>query len=342
MVRLSDVFVPAVYGSYTSLTNTENDALVQSGIIAQNTVMDRLASGGATVGTIPFWKDLDRTVEQNYSNDDPADIAVPGGITTGSMKYRKSYVNQSYGSMDLVSELLEQDPLEVIKARFDAYWVGRRQRRLLATLKGVFADNVANDSGDMVIDISGLAGEAARFNADAFIDAQFTLGDRAGGLAGMIVHSNVMKKMVKDDEIDTIRDSEGAIILRVYRDKFVMMDDTLPVSGAGADRIYTSYLFGAGAFGFAGEEGHAFALGEGQPANAAWVERTEQAGNGGGMEVIGERKTWLLHPFGFSWVEEGAAMAEFSPTDADLGLAAHWNRVVTRKDVPLAAIKSKA
>lgn len=340
MVRLSDVFIPAVYGSYTSLDTTENDALVQSGIIARNAVMDALASGGAKEGTIPFWKDLDRTIEQNYSNDDPADIAVPHGISTGTMKYRKSFVNQSFGSMDLVSELLEEDPLEVIKAKFDGYWIGRRQRRLLATLKGVFADNAANDGGDMIVDISGEAGEAARFNADAFIDAQFTLGDRAGGLAGMIVHSNVMKKMVKDDEIDTIRDSEGKVILRVYRDKFVMMDDTLPVTGSGADRIYTSYLFGAGAFGFGGEEGHAFALGEGQPASAAWVERTEQAGNGGGMEVIGERKTWLLHPFGFEWLE--GSLTEFSPTDADLGLAAHWNRVVSRKNVPLAAIKSKA
>lgn len=340
MVRLSDVFIPAVYGSYMSLDTTENDALIQSGIIARNTVMDRIARGGAKEGTIPFWKDLDRSIEQNYSNDDPADRAVPHGITTGTMKYRKSFVNQSYASMDLVNELLEEDPLEVIKAKFDGYWIGRRQRRLLATLKGVFADNAANDGGDMIVDISAEAGEAARFNADAFLDAQFTLGDKAGGLSGMVVHSAVMRKMVGDDEVETIRDSEGKVILRVYRDKFVMMDDTLPVTGVGPDRVYTSYLFGAGAFGFAGEEGHAFAEGEGIPAEGSWVERDEQSGNGGGSETIGERKTWLLHPFGFEWVE--GTLTEFSPTDADLGLAAHWNRVVGRKNVPLAAIKSKA
>lgn len=342
MVRLSNVFIPAVYGSYTSLNNTDNDALVNSGIIAQSELFDQIAAGGAVEGTIPFWNDLDRTVEPNYSNDDPADFAVPGGVTTGTMKYRKSYLNQSYGSMDLVKELNASDPLAHIKQRFDNYWIGRRQLRLLATLKGVFADNAANDSGDMIIDISAEAGEAARWNSDAFIDGQFTMGDRAGSLAAMIVHSNIAKKMVKDDDVDTVRDSEGRVILRTYKEKILLVDDSMPVTGAGADRIYTSYLFGEGAFGFGGEEGHAFAMGEGVPAEGVWFEREEQAGNGGGMETIGERKTQILHPFGFSWVEAGAALAEFSPTDADIGLAAHWNRIVSRKNVPLAAIKSKA
>jgi hypothetical protein len=84
-------------------------------------------------------------------------------------------------------------------------------------------------------------------------------------------------------------------------------------------------------------------MGEGVPKVAAEVNRTPMAGNGGGMESIWERKTWILHPFGFEWIESGAALAEFSPTLADLRLAAHWNRItVSRKQVPLAFIKSKA
>ena len=72
----------------------------------------------------------------------------------------------------------------------------------------------------------------------------------------------------------------------------------------------------------------------------AYVERVELAGNGGGQDIIGERKTWVLHPFGFSWVE--GTLVEFSPTLADLRSATHWNRVVDRKQVPMAFIRSKA
>lgn len=344
MVRLSNVFIPQVYGSYTALNNLENDALVTSGILAQNEILDALVEGGAKDGTIPFWNDLDRNVEPNYSNDDPADLAFPYGITTGTMRYRKSYMNQSYASMDLVKELLGQDPLERIKQRFANYWIGRRQRRLLATMKGILADNLANDAGDMIFDISAAAVAADQlFNRDAFVDAAFQLGDRVSAITAMIVHSKVAARISKTDGLDTIRDSEGKVVLQTYQGKVLLMDDTVPKTGTGVNTVYESYLFGAGAFGFGGVEGHAFGIGEGAPAVGAWVERNEQTGNGGGSEVIGERVTQILHPFGFEWIEASTpAMVEFSPTDADLGLAAHWNRVVSRKNVPMVAIRSKA
>lgn len=344
MVRLSDVFVAPVYGSYTSMNNLENDALITSGIIAQSDLFDQIASGGAKAGTIPFWRDLNRNDEPNYSNDDPADLAVPLKIGTGTMSYRKSYLNQSYGSMDLVKELMAADPLERIKQRFDNYWIGRRQRRLIATMEGITADNIANDGGDMVVDVSAADTttnpNAQKWSKEAYIDGAYTMGDQVGNLSALIVHSQVAKRMAKTDAYQVVRDTEGKIIFRQYGDEILLVDDTLPTSGSGADRVYTSYLFGAGAFGFGGEEGHAFAAGEGVPADGVWTERTEQAGNGGGMEVIGERKTQILHPFGFSFVE--GTLVEFSPTDADLRLAAHWDRVVERKYVPMAVIRTKA
>lgn len=346
MVRLSDAFTPQVYGSYTTLNNTETNAFVRAGIIAVNPVVQAIAAQGSKTGTIPFWKDIDPTIEPNYGNDDPADLAVAQKIGSGTMTYRKAWLNQSFGSMDLVTELTRENPLQHIKARFDNYWVGQQQRRLIATCVGIIADNVANDNGDMVVDISAAAVDvnpnAQLFSGDVFIDAAYTMGDQVDNIKAIAIHSMVAARLDKNNEIETIRASDGSILLKTYKNRIVIVDDQLPVSGSGANRIYTSILFGIGAFGFGGEEGHAFALGEGVPAVAAWTERTEQAGNGAGMEEIGERKTWILHPFGFTWNEAGAALAEFSPTLADLRLAAHWDRVVPRKNVPMAFIKSKA
>jgi len=338
MIRLSDVFEPTVYGSYTAINNPMSSAFVRAGIIANNEFMNRLARDGGRNVTVPFWNDIDPTIEPNYSNDDPADLAVPNKIDSGTMTARKSWLNQGFGEMDLVVELAGQSPLQHVRNRFGTYWTRQLNRRLIASCVGVLADNVANDAGDMQIDITGLTGDAAVFNANAFIDAAYGAGENADMFTGIAVHSQIAARMVKNDELEDVRDSDGNIVMKTYRGRTVIVDDTLPVSGSGSARIYTSILFGAGAIGFGGVEGSAFAFGEGVPKVAAEVSRTAEAGNGGGMESIWERKTWVIHPHGFSWIE--GTLAEMSPTLADLRLAAHWNRIVSRTNVPLAFIKS--
>ncbi len=259
------------------------------------------------------------------------------------MTARKAWLNQGFSEMDLVPELAGSSPLAHIRNRFGTYWTRQQERRLIATAQGVMADNVANDGGDMVIDISGAAADAANFNSNAFIDAAYTMGDQADRITAIAVHSAIEQRMVKADDIETVRDSDGQILMRSYKGRAVIVDDSLPVSGAGDDRIYTSILFGGGAIGFGGVEGHEFALGEGVPKVAAEVERNARAGSGGGQETIWERRTWMLHPFGFEWIDAGGgALTEFSPTLADLRIAAKWNRVGPRKSVPMAFIKSKA
>lgn len=344
VVRLSDVFIPAVYGSYTAVDNPETDAFVRSGIAVSNGVLDQIARQGGITFTVPFWKDIDPTIEPNYSNDDPADLAVPYGVQTGTMTGRKSWLNQGFGEMDLVQELAGASPLQHIRNRFGTYWLRQRQRRLIATCVGLMAQNVASGGSDMIVDISALTGDAAKFNSDTFVDAAYTMGDQAENLRAIAVHSTIMSRMVKNDDIADIRDSDGRLIMQTYKGKAVVVDDDMPVSGTGADRVYTSMIFGAGAIGFGGIDGHAFAIGEGVPKVAAEVSRTAEAGNGGGMESIWERKTWMLHPFGYSWVEPAGANAlvEKSPTLADLRKPAVWQRVVSRKQVPIAFIKSKA
>lgn len=336
--RLSDAVVYDVYNSYVSVNNPEKTAFFQSGIVRRSETFDTIARLNGKFGNLPFWQDLDPTIEPNYSNDDPADIADPNKIEAGEMIYRKAWLNQGFSDMDLVVELSGSDPMQHIRNRFGTYWMRQWQRRLIAQSVGILNDNVANDGGDMVVDISGNAGDDAVFGSDAFVDAAYTAGDSAEQFIGIGVHSSIMARMVKNDEIVYIPDSEGELTIPTYKGRVVIADDGLPVNNG----VYTSILFGAGAFAFGGVEGSAFAYGEGMPRVATEIERKPDAGNGGGQEVIWERKTWLLHPFGFSWVEDGAPLAEFSPTLADLRLAAHWNRVVPRKSAPFAFIISRA
>lgn len=340
-VTLTDAFVHDVYGSYFAVDDVETTNFYQAGIIATDAAFDGIARSGGKLVTFPYWLDLDPTIEPNYSNDDFTDEAEINGLESGSQTARTSWVNQIYGSMDIVRELANSNPMERIRGRFQTYWQRQLQRRLIAQCTGILADNVANDSSDMIIDISGLSGAAAIFNSDCFIDAAYTMGDHAEGIRAIAVHSMIMARMVKNDEIVYIPDSKGVLSIPTYKGRTVIVDDGLPVTGSGADRVFTSILFGSSAFGFGGAQGSVFALGVGTPAVPFEVFHYMLKGNGGGAEAIAERNTWLMHPFGFTWVESGAALAELSPTLADLRLAAHWDRVLNRKQVPLAFIKSK-
>lgn len=340
VTRLSDAFVYDIYMDYQALNTSEKTAFWESGIIASSPILNQIAASAGKMAETPFWLDLDANIEPDYTNDDPADMAVPDKVTSADMTTRKSYMHKAWSGMDLVSELAGSSPMQHIRNRFGTYWQRQWQRRLIATVQGVVADNIANDDGDMGIDLSAAVGDAGRFNSGAFIAANYTMGDAAGGLAATAVHSRIMQRMVENNEIEYIPNSQGELVIPIYKGSRLIVDDSMPVTGTGVDAIYTSILFGSGAFGFGGAEGGLIGYGEGTPLTPAYVERVELAGNGGGQDIIGERKTWVLHPFGFSWVE--GTLTEFSPTLADLRSATHWNRVVDRKQVPMAFIRSKA
>ncbi|MCK9234933.1 MAG: hypothetical protein M0P09_01300 [Acholeplasmataceae bacterium] len=339
-VRLSDVVIPEVFLSYTSLNLPELTEFLQAGILATNGTLNGAAKNGGQMFTMPFWQDLDPTIEPNYSNDDPDDMATPQKVGTGQMTARKSFLNQGWSDMDLVVELSGSDPMRHIASRVDTYWLRQLQRRLIATTVGVFNDNIANDSGDMAIQAP-----TEQFNADLVIDASGTLGDASGGLRAIAVHSRIRDRMLKNDEIVWVPDSQGRLTIATYKGLRVIVDDSMPIiSGSGTTSVYLSVLYGGGAFGFGGVEGHSFAFGEGIPKTPVEMERVAAAGAGGGMETLWTRKTWAIHPLGFTWVEPsgGTALVEMSPTLADLRRADVWDRVVNRKQVPMAFITSLA
>lgn len=329
VVRISDVIQTPVYDSYTAINNPATSALARSGVLVSSPVLNAYAESNAVAVTIPFWNDLDPAIEPNYGNDDPNDIAAPNKINAGFQTVRKTWLNQMYGAMDLTRELSTSDPMRQIKNRFGEYWVRQLQYRLIASALGVMADNIANDAGDMVNNISlettvGV-GAANLFSRDAYVDAAFTLGDQFGAVTAIAVHSVVYKKMVKLEDIDFIPDSQGNLTIPTYLGALVLVDDGMPIiAGTTSGFRYVSALYGRGAF----------LMGEGTPTVPSWTTRTEENGNGQGSEVIGERNEWIVHPNGFSWVE--GTLTEFSPTLADLRLASHWNRNVYRKQAKMA------
>lgn len=327
LTQLSDVIIPEVYETYTAVNSPEKTAFFDSGVVTRNAGLDAKANEGGETLNVPFWKDLDATVAPNLSND-TVSAATPQKITAGKQIARVSYLNQGFSSADLTGEIAGSDPMQQVADRFGTYWMRQWQRRLIATTNGIIADNIANDAGDMVVNVAveatGSQTADTRFNRDVFTEAAYTMGDAATDLNAISVHSAVMQQMVKNDDIVYIPDSQGNLTIPTYMGLRVIVDDGMRVvAGSTSGFKYTSVLYGSGSFGY----------GEGSAKNPIELDREAAQGNGGGVETLWERKTWLLHPFGFA---TGTAPAAVSYTLAELGNAASWDRVVERKNVPLA------
>lgn len=332
LTQLSDVIIPEVYSDYQAVDTPEKTAFFQSGIVTSNELLNQKANSGGKTLDIPFWRDLDSGVEPNYS-DDSETKATPQKVDAGEQLARIAYLNQGYKAADLAGEIAGSDPMQRVRNRFGSYWQKQWQRRLIASAVGLMNDNVAANSSDMVHDISREDGNNANaanlYARTAFVEAAFTMGDQFEGITGMAVHSMVYKTMVDNNDIEFEKDSETGIMIPRYADKLVVVDDGMPViAGATNGFKYVTALFGQGAFGY----------GEGSAKMPVELERSASEGAGGGTETLWERKTWLLHPFGYKFTS--GSVAGESANLAELESAANWERVVPRKSVPLAFLIS--
>ena len=327
--RLSDIIEPTVFMDLPAVNGPEKTAFFESGIVANTPLMNELASADGKVAELPFWKDLDADTEPNLSSDDPSSDGTPQKVTQGEQMSRKAFLNQGWSAADLVNEVaMGDDALQHVRNRVDAYWQRQWQRRLIAACQGIQADNAANDSGDMTHDIASESisgqGSGTLWSQSAFITAAYTMGDMVDGVTAIAVHSSVAKQITEQNGAEDVRDSEGNLLYRAYLGRRIIVDDGLPVVAGSTDGFkYMSVLFGP----------QAFAWGDGTPTVPVEVDRDASNADGGGVEELWSRKTWLLHPFGF---QHTGTPSGNSFSIAELKAAAQWDRVVERKNVPMA------
>jgi Major capsid protein 13-like len=327
VTQIADVVVPAEFTAYQVENSMVSTALFQSGVLVRNGEMAAQLQAGAQSFTVPFWQDLGET-EADITSDDPTVLSAPLKVSARKQSVRKSYLHQSWSDMSLASELSGDNAIELVQSRVSAYWDRQWEHRLIASLKGVLFSNVANNSSDMVNDISGASGALANFNGGAVIDTALTLGDRLSDVKAIAMHSAIYGEALKNNEITFFKPSENSIEIATYKGMAVLIDDNLtPTSG-----VYITVLMGMGAFGFA--------VAEPRTGYGTELFRIAAAGNGGGQSVLHSRFNVAMHPLGFTFA--AASVAGDSPTQAELATASNWTRAVSqRKSVPLAFLISK-
>lgn len=336
-VQLSDVIVAPIFSQYVQNMTKEKSALLASGALVVDEQANGFLAGEGQTFTMRSMKDLDSDSE-NTSTDQAPGVgdSSPKKVGTLQEKAVRLSRNQSWSSMDLVSDLIATDPMDAIAQRVSNYWVRRQQAAFIATMKGVFAMNAAAPANgsthtlnDMSLDISGASfvNGTTNFGASAFVDAAVTMGDSMEDLTLLCVHSIVYARMLKLNLISFIQPSTVSPQIPTFLGRVVVVDDGMPSSGG----VFESWLFGAGAVKF----------GSGSPKVPTEVERKPSAGNGSGAEIMYNRVEWLFHPAGHSFI--GSPSAAGGPTNAattnNLAAATSWIRTFPeRKQIKMARL----
>lgn len=331
--RLSDIYVAEPFDRHSLLATKTLSAMFRSGIVTDSPKIREFAQGPGKIFDMPKLNDLGDT-ESNIGDDNPANTSTPQKVGTATDQAVKHYRNQSWSETDLVSSITDpKDPLGALSNRIGAYWERQYQKILINSLKGVLADNEANDSSDMVYsvatDATGTPAAAEKVSHSTITQARLTMGDALDDLVAIGMHSTVYGTLLENDNIDFVEDSEANFRIPRYGNLFVIVDDNLPAV-SGTNRItYTSVLFGRGAFGY----------GEGAPKTPSEIEREPSQGNGEGVEILYSRRHLIMHPMGIKFTN--TSVASTSPTFAELAAAANWDRVYPeRKQIPLAFMKT--
>lgn len=333
-VRLAEVYNPLTFDRRTQEAQTTLNRFLASGVAVEDGELARQISQGGNVGELTNYNPLTLD-EPNYSTDDPAVSSTPADIASQLQKFRVAHRNKSWSTMDFARELALQDPVTAITGRVGRYWATDDEKRIINSFLGILADNVANDAGDMVIDVAtddaAAVTDAERIGGERIIDALQTLGDHKESVTILAIHSAVHARLQKQQLIDYVRDADNNVMFQTYMGKRLIVDDSLPAV-AGANRTtYTCMLYAPGIV----------ATARGRVLVPSELERNASVGDGGGQDIIHSRIGNVWHPLGFSFLSTTltGGSTNVHADYGDLQLAANWDRVFERKNIPMVFVQ---
>ena len=327
---LQDVIVPELFNPYVINRTMELSALVQSGIITNNSEFDALASQAAPTVNMPFFEDLTGESEQIIEGADLEDNKITSNKDVAAIIRRA----KMWSATDLSAALAGSDPMAAIGTLVAQFWSRDLQKELVSLLDGIFGTIPAGEEGtppaetrlaSNLLDISGKSGNAANWSGSAFIDAEQLLGDAKAQLTGICMHSATQAYLKKQNLLETVQPSND-VAFNTYQGKRVIVDDGCPVKNG----VYTTYLFGNGAI----------ALGNGNPVGFVPTETDRAKRKGSGVDYLINRKTMILHPRGIAWQNAVVEKTE-GPSRQEVADPKNWKPVYESKQIRIVAFKHK-
>lgn len=323
VTRLTDVIVPEVFARYLIEDSVKKSALYKSGILITDEKINGFLAGGGSTFNMPFFQRLSGE-PQAIQSDTTIETKK---VSTSKMVARRLMFGRGWASEELAAALSGSNPMEAIKSMVTDYWNNFMQKCLISTIKGVIADNIENDSGDLVKDITTPATPAAKnkISASAVIQTASLFGDKSNILSAIAMHSVVHATLQEANLISYVPTNVQDLGWGTYLNKSVIVDDGLTPDTDGANKEYWTILFKPGSIAF-GESGQGITTVE-TGRNAAKSE-----------DQLFTRRQFCMHPQGFKWVEN--SVADDMPTRSEIEEAGNWDRVMEKKNCGFAVLLS--
>lgn len=316
------------FNSWQEEPDTARTALLQSGAMVRDGVIEDMIANGSNLYTIPFFNVLDGD-EGNY--DGATDIPTgetSGGSQTGIVFGR----TRGFTARDFVGDLSGNDPMGYIVSTVARYWNKKRQKRIIGILDGIFGITGDAAWAKHTVDLSTTSGAAYKMEATTIGDAAIdVLGDNANEFSLAYMHSKVAKTLKDLEVLDYWKQTdangiERPMALASANGYTVIIDDSLPVdTKTEGFPKYTTYLLGTGCLRYA----------QARLAHPVGIERSEE--KNGGQETLYTRIRETIHPNGFSFKVPSSGFTQ-SPTDTQLFAKANWSRQFDAKSIPMAKI----
>lgn len=309
----ADLVIPEIYSRYLTEEQIYTTSFYRSGLIQRSPLIDQSIAGGGQTFNVPFFQRLSAgaTAIQNGTDLTAAEQTADKQVGIRIVEGRNDAFEE------LAGHLAGEDLQANIQNQLGHVWELEQQATLSNIVTGVVADNIANDSGDLVNDISttGTVADANKISSSAVIGAYSKKGDKSRADI-IVMHSVPYYKLVEDNLIDFAPTNVQDIGFGTYLNMTVVVSDEVPTPVATNQQYYT-ILASRGAFGY------------GESSNNITNFELDRDGSKGLTEVI-TRRAYNIHPMGWAW--QGASLAGQTPTRAELATVTNWSRVFDKKN----------
>lgn len=309
--------------------------IMASGVIQKDaSIMNAIGSHG-NVATIPIYKPFNvHDTGMGALNNDGLTDNTPVEITGDKQTCMLIQRMKAFKAKDFTAELTGAEPLTHVKNRIQNYYTGVWENELMNIVNAVMGVTALSDHVTDLSVTSGSIADTNKINETTLIDAeQAALGDMAGGLGLIIMHSKIFAaykklQLVEYDKF-TVGDAiKKEVILPHIGGKIPMVTDyyTLDSTVSGFP-VFKTYLLGEGAFKSCDKTNYKNAYTtDYDPETAA------------GIDMLYTKQGKVLHPNGLSLAVD--SIAKESPTFAELGTTDNWSLKFNHKNVKMGMIKS--
>lgn len=328
-------FDEEVFASMMQEENFWRNEILASGIVQQDSsIMDLIGSKG-NVATIPIYKPLNvHDANMGALNNDGMTDNTPVEISGDKQTCMLIQRMKAFKAKDFTKELTGADPLGLVKSKIADYYRQVWEVELMNIANAVLGVKALEDHVTDLSITSGTIADKNVINETTMIDAeQAALGDMAGGLGLVIMHSKVFARYKKLGLVDYGKYTIGNVIrqdieLPTINGKIPFVTDyyTVDTSVAGFP-VFKTYLFGEGAFLSAEKKNY-----ENQYTTNYDPETSA------GVDKFYTKQGKVLHPNGLSLAVDN--IAKESPTFAELGTTDNYSLKFNHKNVKMGIIKS--